>query len=1048
MKPSQRNAILALVTEQLAACGNDPAKSIAKAGVDRGLKDQLLKVIGGAQDASEDTIRLDEPDEHASRVAGTSGSVVLTRPPEKKYTIKNEIGRGGLGRVMMAIDNDVGRPVAIKFISGGTAVDDVERFRRESMVTGRLEHPHIVPVYDIGAMDCVAEGGDGSASSSGPDKELYMTMKLIKGRDLGRVLDSVARGSAEDLKTWSLRRLVEVFRDVCMAMAYAHSQGVIHRDLKPSNIMVGQFGETLVVDWGLAKIRGMADVNEDSFRRAQRAPGAGRPSGTGARPAFDPADTPQLTMEGEVMGTPQFMSPEQAKGEISEIDERSDIFSLGTILYQILTLSLPFAGGTVMEVVRRVATAEFVPPSKCAPPSRAVRPDGQEASGRPWEIPVELEQICLKCMSLGKRDRYHAATELVSEIDLYLEGSKERERRHGLAEECARQGQDFVRAYEGLKKKLAQAKERANKAAGKVKGYETAQEKQPLWALQDAAAAIEKALVRALNDAIAKFIEGIGFEAANENVLKGLSGLYWDRFLAAEERGDEMDKTYCQGLTLTYGRQWYEKKLKGDGTLSLRTFACGCDCLKRLPPGVLEVKFDSGHMVPWQDGSGELRAGRGEQEAGSVQSEDQEESAGQTRIPTITLSHPWGHKEPCERREVAGADVWLFRYEERNRVLIPAFPEGIDAGAMPGAEEHTVSDNAALKQAADETFEPTSPYRPERGLYLGKTPIPEFTIPMGSYLLLIGSDTCRGGFETRPYVAVRCPVCIAREASVALDVNLYRKDEIPDGFVYVPGGSFTYQGDRENPYSGPRQVKTLPDFFIARHRVTCGEYLEFLNDLARSNPDEALRHSPRESERSGYYWQAKGDEASRLVADETNRDGSSAIFSLPEKGHPGPAKGHEGGWLPDWPVMNVSWNDAVAYCEWLSKRLGLPVSLPHEEEWEKSARGVDARYFPFGRKFDPSFCNTMGSIKDGQHLVPVSGFPLDESPYGVRGLAGNVQEWCLNDPGGRYKGWRVLRGGAWADTAVNARSTYRKGEAASGVNFGSGFRVAVTAGRT
>jgi serine/threonine protein kinase len=301
--------------------------------------------------------------------------------PAPRYRRVSFHARGGLGEVYVAYDTEVGREVALKEMQDGPARDPNgrSRFLREAAITGALEHPGIVPVYGL---------------STYADGRPYYAMRLIKGGTLG---EAIARYHREDLRRLDptagvveLRRLLGRFLVVCETIAFAHSRGVIHRDLKPSNIMLGDYGETLVVDWGLAK----------AF-----SPGA-REAGVSSDAAVSPdaaEDSGSATIPGSVLGTPSYMSPEQADGRIADIGPASDVYSLGATLYCLLTGRSPFEGKRPDEVRPLVVRGEF-------PRPRAVRPD----------IPRPLEAICLKAMALEPRDRYESARALGGDIESWM----------------------------------------------------------------------------------------------------------------------------------------------------------------------------------------------------------------------------------------------------------------------------------------------------------------------------------------------------------------------------------------------------------------------------------------------------------------------------------------------------------------------------------------------------------------------------------------------------------------------------------------------------
>jgi tetratricopeptide (TPR) repeat protein/tRNA A-37 threonylcarbamoyl transferase component Bud32 len=247
-------------------------------------------------------------------------SPILTPVEDRRagrYQVLGEIARGGVGVVLKGHDNDLGRDVAMKLLREEHAKnpDVIQRFIEEAQIGGQLQHPGIVPVYELGLRE---------------DKRPYFAMKLVKGRTLAALL-SERKDLAQDR-----RRFVGVFEQVCQTMAYAHSRGVVHRDLKPSNVMVGAFGEVQVVDWGLAKVLRQGGVDDE--RRAKSAPDVSviatvRTGSVGSE-----------SVVGSVLGTPAYMPPEQARGRVDELDERTDVFSLGAVLCEILTGKPPYVG--------------------------------------------------------------------------------------------------------------------------------------------------------------------------------------------------------------------------------------------------------------------------------------------------------------------------------------------------------------------------------------------------------------------------------------------------------------------------------------------------------------------------------------------------------------------------------------------------------------------------------------------------------------------------------------------------------------------------------
>jgi len=250
-------------------------------------------------------------------------------PPSLRYTNKVPKAKGGMGQVSLAVDESIGRSVAVKELlgTGNKRGDSAARFLREAKITGRLEHPNIVPVHEIGELE------DGSP---------YYTMKFVHGQTLKARLANIATNTNLDAKSKAAERLklLGSFVDICNAVAYSHAKGVLHRDLKPENIMLGEFGETVILDWGLACVakdsgHTNSDLDENSELSSLSAPTRDA-SKTPAAISTGQSLTGGRTIEGALLGTPAYMSPEQARGEVTTLDERSDLFALGSMLFEIL----------------------------------------------------------------------------------------------------------------------------------------------------------------------------------------------------------------------------------------------------------------------------------------------------------------------------------------------------------------------------------------------------------------------------------------------------------------------------------------------------------------------------------------------------------------------------------------------------------------------------------------------------------------------------------------------------------------------------------------
>jgi len=355
--------------------------------------------LPATDNAVEETVVPAPGGQHRSQTAETGATPAIAAltdaSGEEKYAVEDEIARGGMGLILKALDRDIRRPVAMKVMLDEADENKRARFVEEAQVTGQLEHPNIMPIHELG-LD--AQG------------RLFFTMKLVQGRSLEEVLKGLKKHDAAAEREYSLGRLLTAFVSVCNAMALAHAKGVVHRDLKPANIMLGDYGEVLVMDWGLAK------------PGAARSAGVSPASVAGGTPAVREARDTELgnivqslraetggsqTVDGTLMGTPHYMPPEQAEGNIEEIDARSDIYSLGAILYELLTLQTPCAGETTLVLLANVSQGKIQPPHERAPERN---------------IPPELAAVAMKALARRKEDRYQRVEDLRRDVELFLEG--------------------------------------------------------------------------------------------------------------------------------------------------------------------------------------------------------------------------------------------------------------------------------------------------------------------------------------------------------------------------------------------------------------------------------------------------------------------------------------------------------------------------------------------------------------------------------------------------------------------------------------------------
>jgi serine/threonine protein kinase len=333
-----------------------------------------------------------ESDPAAATLAADTAGERLTMVPVRghrfadRYLMHDLLGKGGMGEVRLCGDDRLGRDVALKTMY---STSSRSRFLREAKLQGRLEHPSVVPVYDVGEVVDTP----------------FFTMRRIVGTTLAHVIKELQAGDVEFATRYSRRRLLTDFVQVCQAVAYAHDHGVVHRDLKPANIMLGTYGEVYVLDWGIAKVQGgWSDAGERTIVPEH-------PSSSGSH-----------TAAGSVLGTLGYMPPEQLEGAGDRVDFRADIYALGSILFELLTLQQLHPGTSTSEKIH--STLEGA--------------DARATSRAPdREVPPELEAVCVRATAQAPEDRHPDVRALIAEVERFLDGDRDLARRRELAREHA-----------------------------------------------------------------------------------------------------------------------------------------------------------------------------------------------------------------------------------------------------------------------------------------------------------------------------------------------------------------------------------------------------------------------------------------------------------------------------------------------------------------------------------------------------------------------------------------------------------------------------------
>ena len=304
---------------------------------------------------------------------------------ERRYTNEGLLGEGGMGAVLLCTDRQIGRRVAMKVIRADHRASRraETRFVREARVQGQLEHPAVVPVYDLGV---------------DPEGAIYFTMKRVRGDTLGDIL---ARPAGEG--AYSRHKLLSALARVCLAVDFAHRRGVLHRDLKPANVMLGDYGEVYVLDWGLAKLRDAPELDDDDEDRVA-------------------VDLSGETAPGAILGTPGYMSPEQLRPGDEGVGRAADVYSLGAILFELLTGAPLHDRSSMASVIASTLEGVEARPSVRAPEA---------------DVAPELEAICVRATALEPADRFVSARDLHDSLERYLEGERDVELRRQMAKEHA-----------------------------------------------------------------------------------------------------------------------------------------------------------------------------------------------------------------------------------------------------------------------------------------------------------------------------------------------------------------------------------------------------------------------------------------------------------------------------------------------------------------------------------------------------------------------------------------------------------------------------------
>jgi hypothetical protein len=936
----------------------------------------------------------------AAALRSKQDSLINTATP--RFTLVGKLGEGSQGIVYRINDRDCHREVACKVLSYATSdPEEISRFIHEAQVTAQLEHPGVVPIHDLGELR---------------DGTVYYTMKRVDGVSLLDLLTSKG-GKAEHRYD-----LLQMFLRICETMAFAHSRGVIHRDLKPRNIMAGPFGEVLVLDWGLAKVVNCPDVV--------------RPMGT--MRSFPEADA-YRTLNGTAVGTPAYMSPEQAMGEVDSLDRRCDVYSLGVILYEMLAGASPYVRGEARKVMHQVSHGMWT------------RLDARRDCP---VLPRALVAIVHRAMAFERPERYQSVEQLSADLRAFIAGESvsvyqetaverlvrvvthhQRQVRAGLVvaalagvlgagiwgnhwyeqerliagmrtqmdEHMAQRDYDEARAVaeriltlrpfdRSAERQMRRIEEGLrNQEAARVLATKRNEADQLIREAHITASRGDEASLGTARDLYMRALGLVGEDATITIAYQKVS----DRLAALEADRRQLETNEKKRLgalraieSAQRAMEWAKKKREDLAAKTKERRALeaanrvGDDPTLRARLHILEEAIESKREELIKD---EGRAANFfDQAVGLAPDDEGVRQAVADFYMILMLDYE-------ARGDLAGA----LMAENRCRMFDKGRYVEVLSGqtwlrAAPGQAPITIQ---ALSEGSDRTLDPAREV-------LSVPHDKEMALLQGRYLIRNALGTLKAMRLRRgDHLELRLPA-----PSAAL----------PETVAFIPAGTVVD--------SDGSVVEEVATFALAKQEVTCGEWLAFLNDpatravLQENEAAGQLLLVPRE--RGKALWPRSDDGGYRLP---TATDGQAVQAT--------------------WPVSHISGRDALSFTKWMARRDQQPWRLPTYGEWLLAAQGGDGRPFPWGLRADLGFSASALSASAGPWCAsPAGSHPRDRSVQGVFDLGGSVAELVLLDGA-----VRVAAGGSHRDRQPDAFGVFSRRDIADNQpEPGVGLRLALT----